>query len=226
MGLEYPYYADEKDRYSQPYAQKENPPGYSHQDCTKHQTEGLAIGKEEIEKKKEANHQEFDSQESHSDCQDYLDSQVDCHLDTQFIRQIIPHHLQPHQHQFHSWFQGSHSSCSFCNTQLIAPCTSALQFISINRILVENLFCIECSSYIGFKIINFIPLKPTLIPFESNGELLQYQNNLIHIENELKIREEEMEFMRLVEKYGTLVGRIFYFQPGKTAVTEQRTKIL
>lgn len=226
MGLKYPYYADETNRYSHPYVEKEKPPAYRHQQSIKHQTEGRHILDEEIEKEKEANNQKFDTQESHLDCHDDLDSQVDCHLDTQFIRHIIPQHLQPHQHQFHSRFQGSQPSCSFCNTQLIAPSTSALQLISINRILVENLFCIECNSYIGFKIINFIPLKPTLIPFESNGELLQYQNNLIHIENELKIRKEEMEFMRLVEKYGTLVGRIFYCQPGKTAVPEQRTTIL
>lgn len=129
MGLKYPYYADEMNQYSHPYVQKEKPPAYRHRESIKQQTKGRHILDEEIEKEKQANTKEFDTQESHLDCHDDLDSQVDCHLDTQFIRHIIPQHLQPHQHQFHSRFQESQPSCSFCNTQLMAPSTSALQLI-------------------------------------------------------------------------------------------------
>ncbi|KAK6455335.1 uncharacterized protein RJT20DRAFT_56352 [Scheffersomyces xylosifermentans] len=94
----------------------------------------------------------------------------------------------------------------------------------VNRqMIINNIHCDFCSNIVGFKVVNFIPTKPKLIPLETYGppedndacdevpdiDLVHFKNNLISIENELAVKFERMNYMHLLETNQKFIGRYF-----------------
>lgn len=93
------------------------------------------------------------------------------------------------------------------------------------QIVVNNMFCCTCNSFVGFRIINFIPVQPKLIEYEvpkiaqdSNSQpsddvpdidLIRFKNKLINIENDLTIKSQRLNYLHFLKANEKLIGRYY-----------------
>lgn len=99
-------------------------------------------------------------------------------------------------------------SCRNCRSILFNNTTPSESVITDDnmeimndRILIRELYCQKCHTFIGFKIVDFKPNEYTLIPMNNQlkvediyYDINNYQNDLIRIENSLNQRAERISF--------------------------------
>ncbi|KAL6450300.1 hypothetical protein SBY92_002234 [Candida maltosa Xu316] len=83
-----------------------------------------------------------------------------------------------------------------------------------DRLIIKQVYCIVCSAFVGFKVVNFMPSQSqhTSNGLSNNHEIYEinsFKNYLLEIENNLNARFERQNYSKFVTTNQKYIGKYF-----------------